>query len=41
MAGCCITYDLCSIVEMNDGDNKGLDPFVSEYRDIQGTLEYF
>ena len=36
-AACCISYDLYSIVEMSDGDNTGLDAFVSENRGIRGV----
>jgi hypothetical protein len=32
---------LYSIFEMNDGDNKELDPFVLENRGIKGFLEIF
>ena len=37
-AGCCISYDLYSIIEVNDGDNKRLDSFVSENRGMKGSF---
>ena len=39
--GCCISHDLYSIVEMNDGDYKGLDPFVSEIGAWRDPRKYF
>jgi hypothetical protein len=34
--GCCTSW-----LEMNDGDNKGTYPFVSEHRGINGFLQIF
>jgi len=33
-----IYHDLYSIIEINGGDNKGLDPFVLENRGMKGSF---